>query len=212
MYKLHYYPGNASFAPHVLMQELGVEFELELVDRDKNAHKTDEYLKINPAGRIPTLVDGDFVLFETAAICLHLVDCNPAAGLAPDIATPERARFYQWLIFMTNTIQPDILMFYYHDRYTSDPDGGPFIRQAIDQRLVEWFEIIEAALGEGPYFMGENYSVLDIYLLMLSRWGRFLTRPPRDMQKINNICRLLLQRPAVQQVIAREGIKRDFLG
>ena len=211
MYELHYFPGNASFAPHVVLHELDAPFELVFVDRNNQAHKEAAYLKLNTAGRIPTLVDGDLVLFETAAICLHLADTHPDANLAPPLGTRERAHFYKWLIFMTNTIQPDILMFYYNARYTTDPQGGPAVKEAATQRLVDWFGIIEGGLGDGPYFMGESYSLLDIYLLMLARWGRFLPKPPRDFAKINAIARRVLERPAVQAAIAKEGIEGDFL-
>ena len=211
MYKLHYFPGNASFTPHVLMKELGVPFELVLVDRANNAHKSPEYLKINPAGRIPTLVDGDFVLFETAAIALHLVDTHPEGGLAPAFGSRERAHFYKWLIYMTNTVQTDILMYYYNDRYTTDAEGGEAIKQKMDERLINWFGIIESYLGDGPYFMGEQYTVLDVYLLMLTRWGRYLSKPPRDLEKVGAICRRVLARPVVKEVIETEGISGDFL-
>ncbi len=211
MYELHYFPGNASFTPHVVLRELEVPFKLNLVDRGKDAHKRAEYLKLNPAGRIPALADGDLVLFETAAICLHLTDTHMKAGLAPTVGTPERAHFYKWLMFMTNTIQPDILMFYYNTRYTTDPNCAPSVKEAAAARLIEWFEIIEDALDEGPYFMGEDYSVLDVYLLMLARWGRYLPLPPRNMAKINALCRRVLLRPAVVATIAAEGIEGDFL-
>jgi len=211
MYELHYFPGNASFAPHVVLHELDAPFKLTFVDRDNQAQKNAAYLKLNPAGRIPTLVDGDLVLFETAAICLHLADTHPDANLAPPLGTPARAHFYKWLIFMTNTIQPDVSMFYYGARYTTDEQGCDAIKEAATQRLVDWFEIIEDALGDGPYYMGEDYSLLDIYLLMLGRWGRFLPKPPRDFVKINAILRRVLERPAVQAAIAKEGIEGDFL-
>ena len=68
MITLHYFPGNASMTPHMLLRELGVPFELALVDRAKRAHKAPEYLKLNPNGLIPVLVDGALVLYETAAI------------------------------------------------------------------------------------------------------------------------------------------------
>ena len=104
MITLHYYPGNANLTPHMLLEELGVPFELVLVDRVNGAHKSAEFLKLNPNGRIPVLVDGDLVLFETAAICLHLVDTHADAHLAPPLATPERAHFYKWLIWSSNTL------------------------------------------------------------------------------------------------------------
>ena len=98
MIQLHYWPGNASMTPHMLLEELGVPFELKRVARDVGAHKQPEYLQLNPNGLIPVLVDGDLVLYETAAICLHLVDTHPAAGLAPSVGTAERAHFYKWLV------------------------------------------------------------------------------------------------------------------
>ncbi len=211
MIQLHYFPGNASFAPHVLLRELALPFELIPVDRANNAQKGAGYLKLNPAGRIPTFVDGDLVLFETAAICLHLCDSQPDAGLAPKPATPERAHFYKWLMFFATTIQPDVLMYYYPDRYTTDPNGGAAIKQAAARRLMGWFDIVEAGLGDGPYFMGDDYSLLDIYLLMLARWGRPLANPPRDMAKIGAIARRILERPAVCAAIDAEGITGDFL-
>ena len=68
MIRLHYYPGNASFTPHVLLQELGTPFELVLVDREQGAHKAPAYLRLNPNGLIPVLEHDDLVLYETAAI------------------------------------------------------------------------------------------------------------------------------------------------
>jgi glutathione S-transferase len=94
MYQLHYFPANANAAPHMVLEALGAKYELLLVDRTKDAQKSREYLKINPNGRIPTLVDNNLVLSEAAAIVLHLVDQNPDAGLAPKVGTPERAKFY----------------------------------------------------------------------------------------------------------------------
>ena len=92
MMQLYYYPSNASMAPHILLEELGVRYERILVDRTRNAHKTPEYLKLNPNGLIPVLIDEDLVLYETAAICLHLCDRFPSAGLAPAQGTQARAK------------------------------------------------------------------------------------------------------------------------
>src|SRR5689334_10559721 len=103
MYALYYYPSNASMAPHMVLEEIGAPFELRLVDRERQAHKTPEYLRLNPNGLIPVLVDGDLVLFESAAICLHLADRHPESRLAPPLGSPARAHFYKWLIHLTNT-------------------------------------------------------------------------------------------------------------
>ncbi len=116
MVALYYYPSNASLMPHMLLREIGAPFELRLVDRRENAHKSAEYLRLNPNGLIPVLVDGDLVLFETAAIVLHLVDKHPEANLAPLVGTPERAQFYKWLVHLTNTPQTEYITYYYPER------------------------------------------------------------------------------------------------
>jgi glutathione S-transferase len=87
-------------APQLVLQDvqqkLDVEFELVLVDRKSDAQKSADYLALNPAGRIPTLVDGDLVVFESAAICMHLCEQNPQANLISEIGHPDRPLFHQW--------------------------------------------------------------------------------------------------------------------
>ena len=87
MNALYYFPGNATLLPHMALREIGVPFELRLVDRSQDAQHSAEYLKLNPNGLIPVLVQGNLVLFETAAITLHLADQHPNTGLAPPPGT-----------------------------------------------------------------------------------------------------------------------------
>ena len=171
MYKLYYYPGNANLAPHMLLEELSVDYELILVDRDSNAHKSPEYLKLNPAGRIPVLIDGDLVLYETAAICLHLVDRHPQARLAPAVGSVERAHFYKWLIYLTNTLQAELLTYFYPDRLTDDDAAAAQVKAHAESRVGAMLDLIENTLAAGgPYLLGAHYSTVDPYLLMLARW------------------------------------------
>ncbi len=100
MYTLYYYPGNASLMPHMLLREIGAPFELQLVDRANNAQKSAEYLRLNPSGTIPVLVDDGAAIFETAAISLYLADRHPDAGLAPPPNSPERGQYYKWMVLI----------------------------------------------------------------------------------------------------------------
>ncbi len=212
MIRLYYYPANASFTPHVLLEEIGVPFELIRVDKENRSHKSPEYLALNPAGRIPVLIDGDLVLFETAAICLHLCDRHPEASLAPRLATTERAHFYKWLMFFTNTIQADVLAYYYPDRYTTDRDGLDAVTAAAERRLDDWFGIVETALARGPFLLGDTYSAVDPYLVMLARWGRHMANPPGRRPRIGDLATRVLARPAVGRAIHGEGLEGPFLG
>ena len=160
MYQLHYFPANANAAPHMLLEEIGVPYDLVLVDRARNAQKSREYLKINPNGRIPTLVDGDLILSEAAAIMLHLVDRHAEAGLAPKVGTSERAKFYQWLTFLTNSLQEELMIFQYPDRLTGDnAKAMASVMRGAEKRASNFLDVIEDHLRDnGPYFLGDKVS------------------------------------------------------
>jgi glutathione S-transferase len=212
MYQLYYYPSNANLAPHMLLEEIGADYELVLVDRDRNAHKSAAYLKLNPTGRIPVLVDGAFVVYETAAICLHLVDRHPQAGLSPEVGTTERAEFYQWLIYLTNTVQAELITYYYPDRLAEDQAGADAVKRRAEARLGDMFDLIESRLaenaagGRGPYLLGANYMAVDPYLLMLARWTRGFAHPARARRYLGEYLALVAARPAVQRAFAQEGL------
>jgi glutathione S-transferase len=169
-------------------------------------------LKINPAGRIPTLVENDLVLFESAAICMHLADKHPEAKMAPPLGTDARAHFYKWMMYFTNSIQPDVLIFHYTARYTTNEADAPGMKAGADQRLQLWFDIVEENMGAGPYLLGDIYSAADIYLTMLCRWGRLQDPKPASRLKIGKLVDLVLARPAVKKTIKAEGIEGRFLG
>jgi glutathione S-transferase len=211
MITLHYHPGNASFAPHVLLHELGVPFELQQVDRANNAHKSPAYLKLNPNGLIPVLVDGSLVLYETAAICLHLVDTHPAAGLAPAVGTAERAHFYKWLIWMTNTVQANAIHYFYGHRLVDEgnTDAVAQIKAHAEAKVGECLAQIDAHLAQhgSPWMMGPAYTALDPYVWMLCRWTRgFSSRPARAYTHIGPYLQRMLARPAMQRAISTEGL------
>ena len=215
MMQLHYFPGNASMAPHILLEELGAAFELRHVDRAANAHKSPEYLRLNPNGLIPVLVDGDMVLYETAAICLHLADTHPAAGLAPALGTPARAQFYKWLMWMTNTLQSTLLLYFYPDRWVDEGNvaGAAQIRAQAEEKIGTMVDQLDwqlAAHGE-DWLLGERYSVLDPYALVLCRWTRGFGQPARDRPNLGPYLRRVLARPAVQRVFAAEALPHPFV-
>jgi glutathione S-transferase len=229
MIHLHYYPSNASMIPHIVLEELGVPFELVLVDRSQNAHKSPEYLRLNPNGKIPTLVEitpgqPDLVLYEGAAICLHLSDTHPKAQLMPPVGSRERAHAYKWLMWLTNTFQSDIMMYYYPERYVISSDLAVVKSVAVQAqaRLVGHLEQLDGELarvktrskasddlddGDG-WFLGAKYSVLDPYVFTLCRWTRnFDVQQARSFPHLGPYLQRMLARPAVQRVIATEGLR-----
>jgi glutathione S-transferase len=211
MYQLHYFPANANAAPHMLLEEIGIRYDLVLVDRARNAQNFRDYLKINPNGRIPTLVDGDLVVSEAAAIVLHLVDQHADTGLAPQVGTPERAKFYQWLTFLTNSLQEELMIWQYPDRLAgSDASAADVVKRGAEARANTFLDVIEDHLAaNGPLFPGNRLSAIDFYLVMLSRWARPMARPPRSRSNIAKL-RQVTALPSVRRAYEREGITDDI--
>jgi glutathione S-transferase len=208
MMQLHYFPSNASMTPHMVLEELGAPYELVRVDRTINAHHSREYLKLNPNGKIPVLVDGELVLYETAAITLHLADTHAAAGLAPTLGTPERAHFYKWLMWLSNTLQAEMPLYFYSDRWADTPEGAAALKRHAEAHIAAMVDQLEAELVRhgGPWFLGAHYSVLDPYVLMLCRWTRGMARPARTLPHLGPYLHRVLARPAVQRAYAQEGL------
>ena len=213
MLQLLYHPSNASMAPHLLLEELGVPFELKFVDRAQRAHKDPEYLALNPNGLIPVLTDSDLVLYEAAAICLHLVDTHPQAGFAPALGTAARAHFYKWLVWLTNTLQATLIVYFYPERWADSPEAVMQVKAHAEAKIGVMLDQLDAELARhaGRWLLGPTFSAVDAYALMLCRWTRGLNRPARDLPQLGPYLQRVLARPATQRVFEREGLAQPWV-
>jgi glutathione S-transferase len=214
--QLHYAPATASMIPHLVLEELSIPFELHLVDNTIGAHREPAYLRINPNGVLPAMTDGDLVLYETAAICLHLCDTHPAAGLVPALGTAERAHFYKWLMWLTNTLQSALIVYFYPDRWVDEGNtaGAAEVKAHAQSKVEGLLEQLDAELARhgGPWFMGEAFSMLDPYVFTLCRWTRnFDSRKARDLPHLGPYLQRVLERPASQRVMVTEKLSAPFV-
>src|SRR5262245_13357522 len=107
--KLYYAPKTRATRCRWLLEEMGVPYELVQLDLSKGGHKPPGYLEANPHGAVPALTDGDLTMIESSAICMYLVDKFPEKKMAPPPGTPERGRFYQWMVYAVATVEPPVL-------------------------------------------------------------------------------------------------------
>ena len=216
MIQLHYYPSTASMVPHILLEEIGAPYERVLVDRTQNQHKAPAYLHLNPNGLIPVLTDGELVLYETAAIVLHLCDTHPQAQLAPPVGSAPRAHFYKWLAWLTNTLQAALIVYFYPERWldAGNAAGVAQLKAHAQEKIGGMLRQLDSELAghRGPWFMGEAYSALDPYVFTLCRWTRhFGSGRARDRDHLGPYLRRMLGRSAVQRVIAAEQLSPPFV-
>lgn len=207
MIDLYFIPGAASFAVHILLEELGLEYRLRRVEREEGRVSPPDFVGLSPHGRVPVLVDGDLVLHESAAIVMHLSDVHAEAGLAPEPGARERAHWYRWLVYMTNTVQPAFLRYFYPERYTTDEAVAPAVGARAATELGEARAFIERELARsGPYLLGERFSSADVFLLMLTRWGRRLPEKWWDQPALRAHFARVFERPSVQRAWEQEGL------
>jgi glutathione S-transferase len=215
--QLHYDPGTAAMVPHILLEELGERFELVPVPRADRAHKQPAYLRLNPNGLIPVLVDGDLVLYETAAIVLHLCDTHPHAQLAPAPGTPQRAHFYKWLVWLTNTLQASLIAYFYPERWVDDGDAeaAAQVKRHAERKVAGLLAQLDAELARHgqPWFGGTAFTALDPYVFTLCRWTRNFRneQPARAYAHLGAYLQRMLARPAVQRVLATEKLSPPFV-
>ncbi|MBI2771805.1 MAG: glutathione S-transferase family protein [Burkholderiales bacterium] len=216
MIQLHYYPSTAAMVPQIVLEEIGAPFERVLVDRTVGAHKQPDYLALNPNGLIPVLTDGGLVLYETAAIVLHLCDTHPQAGLAPAAGTVQRAHFYKWLMWLTNTLQSALIVYFYPERWMDEghAEGVAELKGHAEKKIGAMLDQLDAELARhgGPWFAGQEYGALDAYVFTLCRWTRNFKSPPaRTRAHLGPYLQRMLERPALQRVLAAEKLSVPFV-
>ena len=199
-------PSTASLVVHWLLIELGIEHELHVLDFDKHEQKSPEYLKLNPQGRVPTLLIDGQVLTESAAIAMHLADLYPQAVLAPAIGSPDRAAYYRWMFFCAYTLMPAYRGWFYPD----EPAGEESLDKvkASSRAAIEyaWQQVNDHLEANGPFLLGERKSTPDFVLTMLMRWSRNMPKPSDSWPALLAHATRMKALPSFREVCARENL------
>ncbi|NYZ64172.1 glutathione S-transferase family protein [Luteimonas deserti] len=197
---------TASMVVHWLLIELGVEHEVRELDFELQAQKAPDYLAINPAGRVPTLLIDGQVLTESAAIAMHLADLHPQAGLAPPPGTAARGDYYRWMCICVYTLMPPYRAWFYPHEPAGEVNADLVMARARVQLETAWQQIADHLQAHGPYLLGAHVSAADFVLTMLMRWSRAMPRPSDSWPALAAHARLMKTRPSFAEVYRREGI------
>lgn len=201
MYVLYFSPGTASMAVHQALLEIGTRHELRKVDLDSNAQKSEEYLRLNPNGTVPTLVVDGQPVYECAALLLLLAERHPEAALAPAPGTPQRAIYLQWMLHFANTLQPAYRQWFYPQDFApaqQEKESKDFARKRIE---AAWDRLDAHLAAHGPYVLGDTFSIADLYATMLMRWSRNMPKTATAWPALAALA---------QRVKARESWKRLY--
>jgi glutathione S-transferase len=201
MYKLYGRPGSGSFAVQAALEELRAPYERIWVGTE--VADVARFRAISPTGRVPALVlpDGT-AMFESAAMLIHLALDHPQAALAPPPGTSRHAEFLQWMVFLSANAYEAVLRIYYSARYSP---RGEADAEAIRAQGSADFSAHLALIsqGLGPYVLGADYSIADLYLCMLASWYPGEKRELyARLPKLEALAKLVSARPAVAKVEA----------
>jgi glutathione S-transferase len=201
--KLYYAPGACSQAPHILMHEIGLSHDAAKVDlRSKMVEDGRSYLQVNPKGVVPALeLDNGEVLTENAVILQYLGDRAGSKDILPPHGDFRRYRVLETVNFITTELhKPFGFLFKATGTHASD-EIKQFVRDYIAQRL----DHVNEKLGSGPYLMGEDLSLPDVYLFVITGWAEKFFGLDK-WSSLAGFRERMLRRPAVRHVLRFEGL------
>ena len=156
-----------------LLRELDRPYDLVAVDPLRGENRTPAYLKLNPAGFVPTLVtpEGE-ALHETVAMLIYLGDRHGDKGLAPGPSDASRGRYLARLLYLNNDIDGRTKSFFYPHRWSSDAADAPRIRDAAYEAIMERWRVYDTWLAEdGPYALGATFTIADMFMALWAAYG-----------------------------------------
>jgi len=153
---LYHSPASRAFTAYWMLEELGVPFSVKTVDIRKGEQKAPAYLKLNPAGKVPTLTDGEVVVSENPAIAIYLADRYGYGTLAPKIDDPDRGPYLKWMVFSTAVVDPVATL---HEKKIDLP-GFEFSFGAFDDMVG----VLTGVLKDREFLLGERFTAADVVL------------------------------------------------
>ncbi len=200
MLRFYYAKNSAAYAPHILLEDIGVAYDAVEIDFKSGEQRSDAYLAINPKGRLPSLVTDKGILTETPAILLYLAQVFPEHKLIPNEPF-ELATAMAFNLYMASTVHVAHAHKHRGHRWADDSAAQESMRAKVLENMTECARMIETHYFKGPYVLGENYSICDPYLALVTRWLRDDGVDLNAFVLIGGHERLMLQRPSMRRVL-----------
>ncbi|MCR9212181.1 MAG: glutathione S-transferase family protein [Proteobacteria bacterium] len=203
MLKLFYNPGSIALASHLLLEEIGCDYEAVHLNYAIMEHTKPEYLAINPKGRVPSLITEKGILTETPAILLYLAQRFPESDFAAPEDIYELAELQAVTSYLCSTVHVNHAhrMRGYRWVEADDETSLAAMQRKVQSNMEECFALIEKEVFKGPWVMGDKISIADPYLFVFSFWMEGDNVNPADFPKLLDHRNRILDRPAAKKVV-----------
>jgi len=208
MMKLYGAPPTRALRVIWLLNELGLEYEMRPVDILRGETKDRDFRTLNPAAKVPVLVDGSLVLTESAAIQLYLADKNPQSGFIPE-SVEDRAQMYRWIFFLVTEIEQPLWRIARHTVLYPEEKRLPQDIDLARQECVQMVAVLEQHMDKREFIVGDRLSVADFNAAYTLDWAneeKMLEGAPR----LKNYLKSMYARPTAPLTIAEAmaGLQR----
>jgi glutathione S-transferase len=204
MLKLYGCPNTRSMRVAWALEEAGADYDYEAVILLKGEGRRPSFLRLNPTGKLPVLVDGDLVLSESSAICTYVGDLFPASRLTPAFGTADRGRYNQWMAFALAELEQPLGTIAKHRSGLPKELRVPAVEEAAKWEFGRACRVLEKGIGERPFVVGDHFTAADIMLAHIIAWANS-ARIQVDAAALQRYADRLLARPALERARAREA-------
>lgn len=202
MLTIVYSPGSCAMASQIALEEAGAQYEnRKIMLRDGDQYKPD-FLAINPKGRVPAMLTDRGVLTETPAILAYIAQSYPQAKLAPLDDPFAFAELQAFNAFMCATVHINFAHKTRGARWADDETAKAEMARKTPQTVREAFEMIDKTMIKGPFVMGKDYTIADMYLFTLARWLPGQGLQASQFPKVEGVMKAIADRPAVKKIVA----------
>ena len=202
MITLYTAPGTCALASHIALEDAGAEYTTVNIDFSSGQQRSDDYLRVNPKGRVPAMVTDRGILTETPALLAYIAQSFPAANLAPLHDPYAFARVQEFNLFLCSTLHIAHAHRMRGHRWADDDATIEGMRRAVPRSVGACWELIEESMFAGPWAMGEAYTICDPYLFTLAQWMEGDSVDPSHFPKVADHRRRMAERPNVRKALA----------
>lgn len=200
---LYTVPGSCAFASHIALEMAGADYEVRLAPR-AGGRTAESFFEVNPKGRVPALVTAEGVLTETPAILYYIAQTHPESGLVQMENPWLFARLQSFCAYLCATVHVAHAHGHRGYRWADEESSFKDMTSKVPQNMEECFRLIESEMFEGPWVLGDAFSIADIYLLAIARWLEADKVDTSDLVKVLDHRTRMLQLPEVEAVLAQE--------
>jgi glutathione S-transferase len=204
MMKLYFAKGTCALASHIALEEAGAEYSTVRINFAASEQQSAEYLAINPKGRVPTLVTDRGTLTETPAMLAFIAQSFPKAKLAPLDDPFGFAQVQAFNSYLCSTVHVAHAHRMRGTRWADDPGAIEAMKRKVPQTVATCFDMIESKMFQGPWVMGETYTICDPYLFTIAQWLEGDSVDPLRFPKVKAHRDRMSERAAVRKAVALE--------